>query len=155
MVARRNRLDGPTRWGDSLVELVRRKWGVNQKTFARLTGFSERAIANWEGGKKPTPPVKKTMNEMDRLYDRLAALMRIETIPEWLVQPNEEFGGLKPLEVIERGEVDRIWELVLLLDSNAPSAKEPPPPSVATDPHPGSRQKVTARSEAARKNHEQ
>jgi DNA-binding XRE family transcriptional regulator len=122
MISRRNRLDGPTRRGDSLVEQVRRKWGVNQKTFARLTGFSERAIANWEGGKRPTPPVKKTMNEVDRLHNRLAGLGLAEPISEWLVQPHPSFGGLKPLEVIERGEVDRIWEW-LLACCNAPSSQ--------------------------------
>jgi hypothetical protein len=35
-------------------------------------------------------------------------------------KPNEAFGGLKPLEVIERGEIDRIWQMIHLLRSGTP-----------------------------------
>ena len=30
-------------------------------------------------------------------------------------------GGLKPIEVIERGEVDRIWQMIYYLRSGVPS----------------------------------
>ena len=39
-----------------MVADVRRKLGLNRKLFARLVGFSERAIANWEAGAKPDEP---------------------------------------------------------------------------------------------------
>ena len=37
--------------------------------------------------------------------------------PEWLRTPNAAFGGLKPLEVIERGETDRLWRMLFYLES--------------------------------------
>jgi hypothetical protein len=34
-----------------------------------------------------------------------------EAIPAWLDTPNSAFEGLKPLDVIERGEVDQLWKI--------------------------------------------
>jgi hypothetical protein len=35
--------------------------------------------------------------------------------------PNDAFDGLKPLEVIECGEVDRIWQMIIILRSGVPN----------------------------------
>jgi hypothetical protein len=43
--------------------------------------------------------------------------MDAKAIGQWLQQPNPAFDGLKPLEVIERGEIDRIWAMVYQLES--------------------------------------
>jgi len=34
--------------------------------------------------------------------------------------PTDAFDGLKPLEVIERGEVDRLWRMIYLLEAGLP-----------------------------------
>jgi Protein of unknown function (DUF2384) len=47
--------------------------------------------------------------------------MKPEFIAEWLSTPNEEFDGLKPLEVIERGEMDRLWDMIFYLESGIAS----------------------------------
>ena len=44
-----------------------------------------------------------------------------DAIGPWLGQPNEAFAGLKPIEVIERGEVDRIWQMIFYLRSGIAS----------------------------------
>ena len=38
-----------------------------------------------------------------------------------LEAPNPAFGGLKPLEVIERGEIDRLWNMIFYLESGVAS----------------------------------
>jgi hypothetical protein len=35
----------------------------------------------------------------------------------WFATPNDAFGGLKPLEVIERGERTRLWDMVYRLQA--------------------------------------
>src|SRR5437879_4723348 len=94
-----------------LVAEVRRKLGISRKAFSRLTGYSERAIATWEAGKKPDEPSLRRIKETERFQDRLATLVRPEEIPGWLDAPNDAFDGLKPIEVIERGEIDRLWTM--------------------------------------------
>jgi hypothetical protein len=39
---------------------------------------------------------------------------------EIVARLNHAFGGLKPLEVIERGEIDRLWNMVYELRSGMP-----------------------------------
>jgi hypothetical protein len=85
--------------------------------FSRLAGFSERDIANWEGGKPVSEPVLRRIKELDRFRDRLSEVVVVDAIPNWLDSPNEAFDGLKPLDVIERGEIDRLWNLIFYLES--------------------------------------
>ena len=44
-----------------------------------------------------------------------------DAIPAWLDTPNQAFDGLKPLEVIERGENDRLWNMIFYLESGVAS----------------------------------
>ena len=47
-----------------------------------------------------------------RLHDTLADVIKDETLDEWLQRPNKQFDGSTPLEVIERGETDRLWRMI-------------------------------------------
>jgi hypothetical protein len=49
---------------------------------------------------------------MTRLFDALADLMAGAYVGEWLRTPNEAFDGSTPLQVIERGEGDKIWRMI-------------------------------------------
>ena len=55
--------------------------------------------------------------ETERFRERLAEVVKPEAIPEWLETPNPAFDGLKPREVIERGEIDRLWSMIFYLES--------------------------------------
>jgi hypothetical protein len=104
-----------------LVKAVREKMRLPRKVFSRLTGFSERAIADWESGKAVSEPGLRRIKEIDRFQERLAEVVKAEAIPEWLEKPNPAFGDLKPLEVIERGEIDRLWQMIFYLESGVAS----------------------------------
>ena len=112
-------LRGPRDLG--LVADVRRKLGLSRRLFSRLTGFSERAIANWESGGKPDEPGLRRIRETERFQSRLAEVVEREAIAEWLDAPNDAFDGLKPLEVLERGEIDRLWNMIFYLESGVAS----------------------------------
>jgi DNA-binding transcriptional regulator YiaG len=103
------------------VGAIRGRLGVSRKLFSRLTGFSERAIADWEGGKAVSEPGLRRIKELERFRERLAQVVAADAIPAWLDTPNEAFGGLKPLEVIERGEIDRLWQMIFYLESGVAS----------------------------------
>lgn len=100
---------------------VRGLFGLSRATFARLTGYSERAIADWEGGKPMSEPARRQLEELARFRDRLAEVMAADAIPVWLNAPNPAFEELKPLEVIERGEIDRLWSMIFHLESGVPT----------------------------------
>jgi transcriptional regulator with XRE-family HTH domain len=107
----------PSKGAGSAVAEIRRKLGLSRKLFARLVGFSERAIANWEAGTTPDEPGLRRVRETERFQARLAEVVAHDEIPRWLDTPNAAFDGLKPLEVIERGEIDRLWNMIFYLES--------------------------------------
>lgn len=100
---------------------LRARLRMNRETFARLVPMSTRNLANIEGGRPPSATVGRRLNELKRIVDALAEVIQKDAIGPWLDQPNDAFGGLKPIEVIERGEVDRIWEMIFFLRSGVPS----------------------------------
>ena len=103
-----------------IVSQARSSLGVTRKVFARLTGFSERSIASWESGKELTATSRPQIVSMQRLYESLSRVIKPEFIAQWLEAPNESLKSFKPIEVIERGEIDRIWRLLYQLDAGIP-----------------------------------
>jgi DNA-binding transcriptional regulator YiaG len=93
---------------------------LKREELGRLTGFSLRALAEWASGKLPSQPAKRRLQEVRRLLDALAEIVKRESIPKWLHQPNAAFGRLTPLQVIELGEIDRLWAMVHDMGSGQP-----------------------------------
>jgi transcriptional regulator with XRE-family HTH domain len=118
-VPRPRKVPGPN--GAGVVAKLRKELGLSRREFSRLTGYSERAVANWEGGRTPDAPALRRIKEIDRLRSRLSQVIKPAFIPEWLSTPNDGFDGLKPLEVMERGEVDRLWDMIFYLESGIAS----------------------------------
>ena len=77
-----------------------------------MTGYSLRAVDKWAAGDKPSAAAQKQRKELTRLFDALADLMESSYIGEWLKSPNDAFDGSTPLQVIERGESDRLWRMI-------------------------------------------
>jgi DNA-binding transcriptional regulator YiaG len=102
------------------VREITERFGVRQDTLSRMTGFSPRAVAEWAGGKEPSAPAKKVFVEMDRLLDALSRLMQPRQVGEWLKEPNPAFDGSTPVQVIERGQMDRIWRTLYYAESGEP-----------------------------------
>lgn len=98
------------------VVRLREGLGSNQAEFSRLSAVSVRSLATLEGGAEPSEGVRRRLVELERLTNALA-----EAIGRWLGTRNQAFEGLKPLEVIERGESDRLWSMVHFLRSGVPA----------------------------------
>jgi DNA-binding transcriptional regulator YiaG len=102
------------------INKIAEKFGLRQETLSRMTGFSLRAVAGWSNGKAPSTPVRRALVEMDRLLDSLARLMKPKDVGHWLKEPNPALDGSTPVQVIERGQIDRIWRLLYFLESGEP-----------------------------------
>lgn len=113
--ARPQRHRGPTRRairGGGPEEIRRQPAGF--RTAHRLLGAGLGPLG--ERGPAGRPGLRR-IRETERFRERLAEVVRAEDIPQWLDTPNDAFGGLKPLEVIERGETDRLWNMIFYLES--------------------------------------
>ena len=100
---------------------LRSRYGLPRRSFARVLGVSERTLADLEAGREPTEPTRRRLAEADRLHRALATVIQPDALGPWLDAPNDAFGGLKPLELVERGETDRLWHMLFDLRSGNPA----------------------------------
>lgn len=110
-----------TRRSKAHTSPLRTDFGLTRKTLARMTGLSERTLTTWEAGSGINEVGRRAIVTVDRLLRALAEVVRKEAIAEWLEQPNEGFGNLKPLEVVERGESDRLWRMIYFVGAGTAS----------------------------------
>ena len=103
-----------------LMQHYRKKFHLAQPLVVRLTGFSPRSVAKWAQGESPSHKQEKALVEMDRLLDSLARVMETEQVGRWMKTPNPAFDGSTPMQVIERGEMDRIWRMLYDVESGQP-----------------------------------
>ncbi len=110
---------GGSRARGSNVRELRERFGCSQRVFARLMGVSERSLISFEKRDAYSETARRQVQSLARLQQALARVFRAEVIGDWLQRPNDDFGGLKPLEVVERGEIDRIWAMIYELESGS------------------------------------
>jgi transcriptional regulator with XRE-family HTH domain len=110
-----------SRHAKTVISPLRRDFGLTRKTLARMTGLSERTLATWEAGGTLNDSGRRTIVSVERLLRSLAEVVRPDAIATWLEQPNDGLSGLKPLEVVERGESDRLWRMIYFVGSGTAS----------------------------------
>ena len=88
--------------------------------FGRVVNVSERTIAKVEAKAEQVEKLRRPYNEVYRLFQALTEVVDPDSLGGWFKTPNDALDGLKPIEVIERGEIDRLWEMVFRLRSGMP-----------------------------------
>lgn len=104
---------------ESKLEL-RDRLAMPRPLFSRIVNVSERTIAKVEATAGDAEKLKRPYNEVYRLVEELSDVVERESLSHWFQTPNEMFDGLKPVEIIERGEIDRLWNMVFQLRSGMP-----------------------------------
>ena len=89
-----------------------RTYHLSNEEISRVTGASLRTVAYWNAGKKPQRSSGQKLKEVTRLFDALSDLMTSKAIGPWLQRPNQQFDGSTPLQIMERGESDRLWRMI-------------------------------------------
>jgi DNA-binding XRE family transcriptional regulator len=104
---------------ESKLEL-RARLSMPRQLFGRVVNVSERTIAKVESETDTAEKLKRPYNEVYRLLEALGDVVEVNSLGTWFQEPNDAFDGLKPMEVIERGEIDRLWNMVYELRSGMP-----------------------------------
>lgn len=105
----------------SSIRGLRERFKMPQRMFARLVGVSERSLAKYESQDVYGESIQRQVSVLSRLEAALARVVKPDSIGGWFQKPNPAFDGLKPLEVVERGEIDRLWAMIYELESGTSS----------------------------------
>ena len=112
--------DGLLQAGQEQKLELRDRLGMPRHMFARVVAVGERTIAKVESEGSSADKLKRPYNELYRLVVALSEVVEPASIGLWLQTPNDAFDGLKPMELIERGESDRLWRMIFELQSGMP-----------------------------------
>ena len=110
---------GKTPRGVSVAD-IRSRFGLLQEEFARVTGYSTRSIAGWEAGQPVRDSANQKLAETERLRAALAAIVG-NKLGDWMRTPNQAFDGQTPIQIIERGESDRLWRMIFQINAGVAS----------------------------------
>ena len=99
---------------------LRRRYSLSQALLARLLDVSLRTLSGAESAAAVPAQMRRSVTQAVRLCDVLAEAMQASFVGHWLDQPNEMVGSLKPVEAIERGQIDLVWQIAEGLRSGSP-----------------------------------
>jgi DNA-binding transcriptional regulator YiaG len=102
------------------IRKLSRAYNLSNEAVSRVTGASPRTVSYWNAGTPPQRSSAQKIREVTRLFDALADIIKAKAIGSWLQQPNQAFDGSTPLQVIERGETDRLWRMIWYLREGNP-----------------------------------
>lgn len=105
---------------ESDVGALRKRCAISQELLSRLLDVSLRTASGLESGKVAPSRIRRNLTQVSRLAEALAEAMDCSHVGRWLAEPNEMLGGLKPVEAIERGQIDLVWQVVQGLRTGSP-----------------------------------
>jgi hypothetical protein len=94
------------------VSILAKEAGMNYDMLAKALSVSRRSISGWLSGQEPERINRVRINEFGRLVTELRTIIQPEKLKSWWNQPASNFGGSTPLQVLERGEADRLWRMI-------------------------------------------
>jgi len=99
---------------------LRDRLGMPRRTFGRIVNVAERTIANVEAGDDSIEKLKRPYNEVYRLCEALSEVVDPSCLGKWFQTPNDSFDGLTPIELIQQGDIDQLWNMVFELQTGMP-----------------------------------
>jgi hypothetical protein len=107
--------------GGLIVPSRARENGVNVLIFPQRLGATDRVRVLHpellEKRQPVSPSARLKLTEADRLAVALGQIMPPGSVGDWLRTPNPAFEGQTPMQVMERGESDRLWRMIHQIDA--------------------------------------
>lgn len=94
-----------------VVDDVRRALTLGE--IGTVTDVSERSVQNWaKGATRPDPAARERLLELKYVVDALADVYTDEGVEIWLHSPQRAFESRTALDLLRRGEFERVLLLI-------------------------------------------
>jgi len=90
----------------------RRQIKISRPVYAKLSDCSARTLATVEGKNRLSLKKLRKISETLSLLTALCEIMEPQNVSSWLQQPNEWFDGCTPMQAVDEGKIDKVWELI-------------------------------------------
>lgn len=89
---------------------------VDGADIARVLGTSPRSVTRWQSARSvPRRAMEERLLELKTVVDLLRGVLREQPARLWLRSPNPDLGYEKPLDVVARGEYQRVIDSIMAL----------------------------------------
>jgi putative toxin-antitoxin system antitoxin component (TIGR02293 family) len=89
---------------------------VDGADVARVIGTSPRSITRWQSARSvPRRDSEERLLELKAVIDLLRGVLREQPARLWLRSPNPDLNYEKPLDVVARGEYQRVIDSIMAL----------------------------------------
>ena len=91
---------------------------VPDTALASALGVPPRSLARWRGGMVPQTAVRRRLDLLAALHQALLdSFGDLDDARAWLHDDSRYLGGLKPIEVLRSGRLDRVRAALAALDA--------------------------------------
>lgn len=82
--------------------------GFTQKQIANAAGATDRSVRNWAASGAIRPVFDERLRELSEITLLLSDTLTPRGVTQWLSARNLLLGGARPIDLIARGEIDRV-----------------------------------------------
>ena len=106
---------------EGILEQLETQFGLSSGQLATAVGTTSRTLDRWRTGESfPQREARHRLDHLIALSERLDETFATpESVLAWLRANSTYLGGLKPVEVLQAGRVDRVLAAIEALDSGA------------------------------------
>jgi DNA-binding transcriptional regulator YiaG len=108
----------PAVWTKEVIR-IHREGGLSARLIARATGATLSTVQDWLTlQREPTDVRTERIAELAAIVERIGRFMAPEYIPVWLSKPIAALDDEKPIDLLRRGQSDRVARLVSSLEES-------------------------------------
>ena len=102
------------------IETIQKLAEFSAREVAQLLGTTPETISRWRGGKTdPQPKMRDSLLQLEWLATVLSELYPPKEAHLWLFSPHKLLNGERPVDVIQRGESNRVLQIIAQLKDGA------------------------------------
>jgi transcriptional regulator with XRE-family HTH domain len=102
------------------LDEIQNRADINGKEVAQLLGTTPETVSRWRVGKaEPQPRTRDNLLQLDWLVAELSELYLPKEAHLWLFSHHKQLAGARPVDLIQRGEIDEVLVIISQLKDGA------------------------------------
>lgn len=91
--------------------------GLDLSLVASCLAVNPKTIQRWhEGAAQPNEGGLRALDKLEAIYQLAARLLKKDGLKAWFQSPNGTLGGERPAELLSRGELDQVRNVLGMLE---------------------------------------
>lgn len=100
------------------ITYLQRCLGISDHELAAIVGATPRSVARWrDDAALPQRAARRRIGDLVGLCERLLSTFEADDVQGWLRGENRALGGLRPIEAVRAGRLDRVHDALEVIDS--------------------------------------